>query len=268
MREAPFTFNAIPAFIWEYTGLEAGGFVSSTSLGASFRPTDEGTIMASYGRTDVFDSTTRQGVDFGLNSDNFTLRYSRHVRHNVTLGSSIKLTRSWSQLKDTMSKVESNGFVSEFNFGVLVGLNDRWTAGMLMTQAPLWSKANIFHGGSKSTESSHALVSRYRPGIGWRPTPSLGLYLDGDYIRVATKDAKMNFARGNLLAEYFPIPELALRAGVIVDSAAKITYNAGLGYYGFRAVKFDLGYTRNAFAEVRREFGTMNYLFVILSTAF
>jgi hypothetical protein len=33
-------------------------------------------------------------------------------------------------------------------------------------------------------------------------------------------------------------------------------------------VKFDVGYSRNAFAEVRHEFGTMNYLFVIVSTAF
>ena len=78
----------------------------------------------------------------------------------------------------------------------------------------------------------------------------------------------MNFARGNLLAEYFPTPVMALRAGAIVDSAAKVTYNAGIGYYGFSAVKFDFGYSRNAFTEVRHEFGTMNYFFLILSTAF
>jgi hypothetical protein len=92
--------------------------------------------------------------------------------------------------------------------------------------------------------------------------------VDGEYLRASNKDAAMNFARGNLLAEYFPTPVMALRAGAIIDSAARVTYNAAMGYYGFSAVKFDFGYSRNAFAEVRREFCTMNYFFVILSTAF
>jgi hypothetical protein len=268
MREPPFTFKAIPALIYEYTGLEAGGFVSSVSTGGTFRPTDNGTIMGIYGRTDVFDSTTRQGADFGLNSDNFTLRYSRHLRPNVTLGGSLKLSRVWSQLRDSASRVESTGFVSEFTAGVLAGLNEQWTVGMLVTQQPLWTNAEISSGGVSSTDTSKALVSRYRTGVGWRPSPSLGFYLDGTYLRVANKDARMNFARGNILAEYFPTPVIAMRAGMIVDSAAKVTYNAGIGYYGFSAVKIDVAYTRNAFMEVRHEFGTMNYFFLILSTAF
>ena len=79
LREAPLAFKAIPAFAYEYTGLEARGFVSSVSLAETFRPTEEGTFMTVYGRTDVFNSTTRQGEKFGLNSDNFTLRHSRHL---------------------------------------------------------------------------------------------------------------------------------------------------------------------------------------------
>jgi hypothetical protein len=268
LREAPFTFKAIPAFVYEYTGLEAGGFVSSVSLAGSFRPTEEGTFMGSYGRTDVFNSTTRQGEKFGLDSDNFTLRYSRHLLPNVTIGGSVKLSRVSSSLEDSASKTESSGFVSEFTMGLLTGLNDQWTAGLLMTQEPVWSHGTISSDGSKTRSSSTTLLSRYRIGLGWRPLPTFGLYVDGEYLRAANKDAAMNFARGNLLAEYFPTPVMALRAGAIIDSAARVTYNAAIGYYGFSAVKFDFGYSRNAFAEVRREFGTMNYFFVILSTAF
>jgi hypothetical protein len=268
MREAPFIFKAIPAFVYEYTGLEAGGFVSSVSLGGSFRPTNEGTIMAVYGRTDVFNSTTRQGQKFGLDSDNFTMRYSRHLRSNVTLGGSVKLSRVSSSLEDSASKTESSGFVSEFTIGLVMGLNDQWTAGLLMTQEPVWSRATILSDGSKTRVSSTTLLSRFRTGVGWRPLPTFGLYVDGEYLRAANKDAKMNFVRGNLLAEYFVTPVLALRAGAIVDSATRVTYNAAIGYYGFSVVKFDFGYSRNAFAEVRREFGAMNYFFAILSTAF
>jgi hypothetical protein len=180
----------------------------------------------------------------------------------------VKLSRTASLLDDGSSRSESNGFISEFSMGILAGLNEKWTAGMLLTQQPLWSRAKIFSAGEKSTESGKALVSRYRTGVGWRPTPSHGLYLDGEYLRVSDKAATMNFARGNLLAEYFPTPVVALRAGAIVDSAAKITYNAAAGYYGFQAVKFDIGYSHNAFAEVRHEFGRMHYFFAIVSTAF
>ncbi|MDZ4347771.1 MAG: hypothetical protein U1E51_35635 [Candidatus Binatia bacterium] len=268
MRDPPFTYKAAPGVAYEYTGLGAGGFVSTVSLAGYFRPSEEGTFMGVYGRTDVFNSTTRQDAKFGLNSNGITLRYSRHLQPNVTLGGSVKLTKVGSSLEDSASKVKSSGFVSEFTLGLLAGLNERWTAGILMTQAPLWSDAEIFSGGVKTTDSSKTLISRLRPGLGWRPTPAFGLYVEGEYIRVANKDAKMNFARGNLLAEYFPTPVVALRAGAILDSAAKVTYNAGFGYYGFSAVKFDVGYSNNAFAEVRHEFGKMHYLFVILSTTF
>jgi hypothetical protein len=268
MREPPFTFKAIPAIAYEHTALGAGGFVSSVSLLGSSRPTEEGTIMGIYGRTDVYDSKTRQGTKFDINTDAFTLRYSRHATSNITLGGSVKLSRTASLLDDGSSRSESNGFISEFSVGILAGLNEKWTAGMLLTQQPLWSRAKIFSAGEKSTESGKALVSRYRTGVGWRPTPSHGLYLDGEYLRVSDKAATMNFGRGNLLAEYFPTPVVALRAGAIVDSAAKITYNAAAGYYGFQAIKFDVGYSHNAFAEVRHEFGRMHYFFAIISTAF
>jgi hypothetical protein len=268
MREAPFTYKAAPGLAYEYTGLGAGGFVSTVSLAGYFRPSDEGTFMGVLGRTDVFNSTTRQGEKFTLNSTGVTLRYSRHVQPNITLGASAKFTGLGSGLEDSETKINSSGFISEFTLGILGSLNENWTAGMLMTQAPLWSWTNVFSDGSKTYGSSKTLLSRYRPGIGWRPSPTFGLYVEGEYIRVATKDAKMNFARGNLLAEYFPTPVIALRAGAILDSAAKFTYNAGFGYYGFSAVKFDVGYSHNAFAEVRHEFGKMHYLFIILSTAF
>jgi hypothetical protein len=110
-----------------------------------------------------------------------------------------------------------------------------------MTQEPVWSHGTISSDGSKTRSSSTTLLSRYRIGLGWRPLPTFGLYVDGEYLRASNKDAAMNFARGNLLAEYFPTPVMALRAGAIIDSAARVTYNAAIGYYGFSAVKFDFG---------------------------
>ena len=84
LREPPFTYTAAPGVAYEYTGLSAGGFVSTASLASYFRFSEEGTFMGVYGRTDVFNSTTRQGEKFDLDSDGVTLRYSRHLLPNVT----------------------------------------------------------------------------------------------------------------------------------------------------------------------------------------
>lgn len=108
MREPPFIYKAAPGIAYEYTGLGNGGFVQGITLAGFFRPTDEGTFMANYGRTDVFNSTTRQGFKFTLDSDGVSLRHSRHLRPNITLGGSIKLSRLGSGLEDSATKIDSS----------------------------------------------------------------------------------------------------------------------------------------------------------------
>ena len=267
LRDPP-SYKAVPGIALEWTGLEAGGWVSTESLLSYLRPAEEGTFLGIYGRTDVYDSKTRQGEIFDLDGDAFTLRYSRHLSQTITLGGGVKVTRSKAMLKAADAKVESTGVESEFTLGLLAGLNPQWTAGFLVTQAPLWSNTKFVSDGTTDREKATTHLTRVRGGVGWKPRPTLGLYADAEYLRVSSDGASMNSARGILFGEYFLTPTLALRLGTVVDSAAKVTYNFGVGYYGLKGVNFDVAYSHNAFAEVAHEFGKTDYLLLIVSTSF
>ena len=150
----------------------------------------------------------------------------------------------------------------------MTGSATDWTLGFLVTQAPAWSKLILRDDAGKAKDHTTALLTRVRSGAGWRPVPRLALYGDAEYLRVGSEGEAMNFGRLSFLGELFPSPVSVLRFGTVVDTAGKVTYNFGIGYYGFKALRVDIGYSHNAFAEVGHEFGTTRYLFLIIGTAF
>ena len=91
-REPPFAYNVLAGLVSENGSFGAGGGVTINSVIALIRlPGDAGTITPLFTRTDVYDSTTRQGQDFDLRTNAATLRYSRHIAPNLTVGGAIKL---------------------------------------------------------------------------------------------------------------------------------------------------------------------------------
>ena len=119
-REPPFNYNVLGGLVSENASFAAGGGVTINSAIALIRlPGDAGTLTPLFTRTDVFDSTTRQGQDFDLSTNAATLRYSRHIAPNWSLGGTIKLLRNHTALADSSVKIGSNVTKADYTLGVL-----------------------------------------------------------------------------------------------------------------------------------------------------
>jgi hypothetical protein len=89
--------KALAGLVSENGSFAAGGGVTINSAIALLRlPDDGGTVTPLFTRTDVYDSTTRQGQDFDLWTDAATIRYSRHIAANWSLGGAVKLLHNHS----------------------------------------------------------------------------------------------------------------------------------------------------------------------------
>src|SRR5581483_3471877 len=76
-EDPPFGYSAFAGLVSENGSFATGGGVTINSAIALIRlPGDSGTITPLFTRSDVYDSTTRQGQDFDLRTNAFTLRYS------------------------------------------------------------------------------------------------------------------------------------------------------------------------------------------------
>lgn len=231
-------------------------------------PGGAGTITPLFTRTDVYDSTTRQGQDFDLRTNAATLRYSRHIAPNWSLGGAIKLAHNHTALADSTLKIGSTVTKAEYTLGVLGSPVPNWTTGLFVTQAPSWIDTKITDGSGSQKIRSTTLLTRVRGGIGWRPLVDTGNYADVQYLRIRSKDDSANFLRVMLMSEKFVTPTLPLRFGLTVDSAGQATPSIGIGYYGLKGFNFDLNYSYNAYPEIRHELGKTNYWMLVVSKMF
>jgi hypothetical protein len=268
-QEPPFNYKVLGGLVSELGSFDAGGWVSINSAIALIRlPGNAGTITPLLTRTDVYDSTTRQGQDFDLRTNAGTLRYSRRVSPNWSFGGAIKLLHNHTALADSALKVGSSVTKTEFTLGVLGSPVPTWTTGLFITQAPAWIDTKISASGGNLRERSTTLLTRVRGGISWRPLPDTGVYTDVQYLHIRSKDDSANFLRVMLMSEKFVTPTLPLRLGITVDSAGQATPTAGVGLYDFKGFNFDLYYSYNAYPEIRREVGKTNYWMIVLSRMF
>lgn len=268
-REPPFAYNALAGLVSENGSFSAGGGVTINSAIALIRlPGDAGTITPLLTRTDVYDSTTRQGQDFDLRTNAATLRYSRHIASNWSLGGAIKLLHNHTALADPTLKIGSTVTKAEYTLGVLGSPVPNWTTGLFVTQAPSWIDTKITDGSGSLKIRSTTLLTRVRGGLGWRPFVDTGIYADVQYLRIRSKDDSANFLRVMLMGEKSITPTLPLRLGLTVDSAGQVTPSVGIGYYGLKGFNFDLNYSYNAYPEIRRELGITNYWILVISKMF
>ena len=94
-----------------------------------------------------------------------------------------------------------------------------------------------------------------RAGLGWKPSESVGLYVDGQYLHLDNDFGSVDVGRLLLGVEVFPARWLALRAGGSLDTDSNVNVSVGAGIYPSRKVMFELAYVYDAFPEVNHEFG-------------
>lgn len=269
-REPPFNYQVLGGLVSENGSFAASGGVTINSAIALIRlPGDAGTLTPLFTRSYVYDSTTRQGQDFDLRTNAATLRYSRHIAPNWSIGGAIKLLHNHTALADPAVKIGSNVTKAEYTLGVLGSPAPNWTTGLFVTLAPAWIDTNITDGSGSQKIHSTTLLTRVRGGIGWRPLPDMGMYADLQYLRIHSKDDSANFMRVMLMSEKSIAPTLPFRLGLTVDSAGQVTPTAGIGVYDvFKGINVDLYYSYNAYPEIRREVGRTNYGMLVLSRMF
>ena len=187
-REPPFDYKAVGNAAAEITSLGAGGWVSVFSTIGFLRPTDIGTIGAIISRTDAYDSTTRQGQEFDLDTDAITLRYGHRIKPGLALGGSVKLGRSHVSLEDRSLKINSSSVTSEFTLAAMGTPAADWTAGIFLTQAPVWSSSETKTDSERTKQKLSTVLTRLRGGLGWRPVPDTGTLHGRRVLECAQQD--------------------------------------------------------------------------------
>ncbi|GEM_PF-3105900 len=268
-HDPPFGYSAFAGLVSENGSFATGGGVTINSAIALIRlPGDSGTITPLFTRSDVYDSTTRQGQDFDLRTNAFTLRYSRRLTPNWSLGGAIKILHNHTALADTEAKVGSSVTKAEYTLGILGSPVSNWTTGLFVTQAPSWIDTEISTADAHDTQHSQTLLTRVRGSVGWHLMADAGIYTDVEYLHIRDRDTEANFARFMLMSEKSLTPAIPLRLGLTLDTAGQATPTIGLGYYGLGGFNLDLNYSYNAYPEVRHELGKTNYWIIILSKMF
>lgn len=126
-REPPLEYRVLGGLVSELGSFDAGGWVSINSAIAFVRlPADTGTVTPLFTRTDVYDSTTRQGQDFDLRTNAGTLRYSRRMGSNWSIGGAIKVLNNHTALADSAVKAGSSVIKAEYTLGVLASPAANW----------------------------------------------------------------------------------------------------------------------------------------------
>lgn len=206
-KEPPFNYKVLGGLVSELGSFGAGGWVSINSAIALIRlPGDAGTITPFLTRTDVYDSTTRQGQDFDLRTNAGTLRYSRRLSPNWSIGGAIKVLHNHTALANSTVKVDSSVNKAELTVGVFGRPASKRTTGLFVTQAPSWIDTKISVGGDSLNQSSTTLLTRVRGGLGWRPLPDAGIYADVQYLHIRSEDESANFLRFMFMSEKFVTP--------------------------------------------------------------
>lgn len=268
VRTAPIDYKAYGLLINSNVFFNNGGGVTGTAGIGSVRFEDAGAVTVAYVFLDSHEGNSRQGDDFALRSNEFLLGYSHRITDYLAVGGEVQFTDSKLHIQDTFMglprRSKSDTFGVGFDVGVLMALHETFFVGL--------------HGGIKwddtDTEGAVELpgtqipfqlsdtmqISEIRWGIGWRPKPVFGAYVDWQYVHVEDDFGTTEVGRMFVGTEFAPNEDLMLRASVVFDTQPQAGFSVGLGYYGFKRVPLEMAYTYNTFPEVSREFGRAHLL--------
>ncbi len=238
------------------TTITGGGGIGSVRL------PEAGTLSAAYVRFDSHDGQSRQGDDYVLRSNEFFLGYSHRLKEFLAVGVEVQLTDSTLKIGDTFlgfeRDTESDTFGVGLDLGVLVALHETFTVGVqggikwdrTKTDGQVMLPAPVPIRLKDTTE-----ISEVKLGVGWRPKPSLGIYVDLQHVHLEDDLGTTELGRMFVGTEAIISPTQALRFGGVFDTLGEAGVSAGLGYYGIEGVSVEFAYAYNTFPEVRKEFG-------------
>jgi hypothetical protein len=267
LRDPPFDFKAVGSLSTNFGVFNSGAWATGVSANAAYRLADPGTISALFVRTDSHKAVSRQGDEFALRSNQFTLGYSHRISQRYAVGGSVGITEGTLGIDDAFKglarSAKTNSIGGDFAVGGLLSVNEQWLLGLLGGAG--WSRGHTrgavvvpppFGTGPVRFKQEGTTHSRnVRAGIGWQPLKNLGFYADGQYLHLDNKSGSVDVARGFLGTEIFPMLGLALRLGGSVDTEVQASISSGVGIYFIKNVPVEIAYSYNAFPEVRREFG-------------
>lgn len=263
VRTAPADYEGYGLLITSELFFDNGTEITGGGAIGSVRLPDAGTISVAYVRFDSHDGQSRQGDDYVLRSNEFFLGYSHRIKPFLAVGAEVQFTDSTLKIGDTFvgfpRHTESDTFGVGFDLGALIALHETFTVGL--QGGVKWDRTHtdgevVVPGPPIPIRLKDTTqISEIKLGLGWRPTQSLGVYADLQYVHLDDDLGTTEVGRAILGTEVIISPTHAWRFGCVFDTEGQAGVSTGLGFYAIDGVAIELAYAYNTFPEVRKEFG-------------
>lgn len=256
----------------------SGAWFTASAVSAGFRLGDIGTVPFTYARTDTVSSTTNEGLENPLRSNEFFAGHSWAPSEYVAFGWETRILTAEIQ-EETLrgpagfpTRSDVNLFGADLALGTRLQLTPLWSWGLL--GALSWASTTtdvrnlvplplpapgfpVLPADSLLASEGESVLSRsVRMGIGFTPSDFLGLYSDiGYYFFEAGPLGSIEATRWLGGLELQLTEALVASAGICIDDQADVTLSAALISTHLACVTLQIAYQYNAFPEVAPEFG-------------
>jgi hypothetical protein len=258
---------------------ESGAWFTDTAVTARIRLPGVGTVPIAYARTDTVVSRTQEGLDSLLRSNEFFWGYSARMSDALAIGIQTRFVTAEFQEETTAAPVlfptrfdTDVLWAVDLNLGLRWACNSRWSVGLFGGIG--WGRqatdaANIYPIPNplpppqvipadtllfSFDDSFRSTLARV--GIGFTPNEKLGIYADGEYFHIGSRQGgTLDIARALLGIEIKPCEHRILRFGGSIDSTGEFTFSASVGVDPWENVALELAYQHNAFPEMDWEYG-------------
>ena len=286
LREPPANFTILGSGTGALVAFEGGPTITGGALTLSGRLPTAGTILLGYSRIDSHDAVSHQRDGYVLRSNEIRLSYGHRVMPEVSLGAMVRLSESTLSFTSTEAdfplRTQTDTLGVEGSIGVLAQPAEHWLVGLVVATG--WQRSRtkgsidfppppFAPGLVPIVFSDNSRSLNVRVGGAWRPSEKVGVYADGQYLRLENDRDNVpgetaEVGRGWIGVEYMPIRMLALRVGGSVDTERQLTAGAGIGFYPSKYFQLDAAYSYNALPELRKEFGRAHLFSVSMTSAF
>jgi len=258
----------------------------ATAFTINIQVPEAGTWSLAYARTDTINQDVRDGFDNELRSNEFFLGYSKKINDRVSLGGQLRVTDAVITEQSTLplgllgpqpTSQETDLVEATFAFGVMLSLDDQWTAGVSIgagwggaeTKLRNLSNPPIPAGLVSVTTDDDVRVWSVRGGLGYAMSNAVGLYADLHYgYAESNRAGSADIGRFSFGVELKPSKIFHARFGATVDTVEQVSFSAGASFLGIRGVPIEIGYQYNAAPEVRPEYGNFHLLSISIVIPF
>ena len=267
---------------------QSGAWFTDSSVAARISLPSQGTVSLAYARTDTIKGDTHEGFENVLRSNEFFWGYSKSLTEQLAVGGMIRFLTAYFQEQTSTSELpvparfETDVESLDVNLGARLQLNPVWSAGVIGGVGWGWASVDVanlaaFDNPVPPPEFIPAETRLFgfddrhrtravRAGLGFTPTPILGIYADGEFFQLTTAAGPgLDTSRFLCGVEIAPCPHRAVRFGMSVDRFGDTTLSAGLGVAPVERIRFEVAYQYDAFPEIDLEFGKFHLLHLAVS---